>query len=254
MQGKVPTTLIAKRARGAPARRRVLRAGPPPSRGTTVLGALRAAYRIEDTTLEGYRLYRGTNDSAPDFDAAPWETFTTLPHTTAALSADEQYQFVLRWRNRYGLESQNISPWRLFVDVGGGEAELPPSHPFGILVTQAAGGRARVRADYMYDVDGDLQAETWLVYLTTNGVDPDPDTDTPTEVAMNKADGVAHLDWLSATTADGTTIKVLVRVRREGPPDVDSTNTDVCSIVSATDGPAAPDTDLFHGRDLQEGQ
>jgi len=40
-------------------------------------------YRLADDDLERYDLYRGI-DAEPDFDAAPWETFSSLPHTTAA--------------------------------------------------------------------------------------------------------------------------------------------------------------------------
>jgi len=40
-------------------------------------------YRLANDDLERYELYRGI-DAEPDFDAAPWETFSSLPATTAA--------------------------------------------------------------------------------------------------------------------------------------------------------------------------
>src|SRR5687767_4961873 len=42
-------------------------------------------YRISDAALDRYELYRGVNADV-DYSAA-WETFTSLPHTTAALVA-----------------------------------------------------------------------------------------------------------------------------------------------------------------------
>jgi len=42
-------------------------------------------YRLAEDALERYELYRGI-DADPDFEAAPFETFTTLPHETGDIT------------------------------------------------------------------------------------------------------------------------------------------------------------------------
>ena len=247
---EVSTRLIEARERRRPSG--VLRVKPPPTLGTTCAGALRASFRVPDTALEGYTLYRGV-DSEPDLEAAPWETFASLPHETAALTPGATYRFVLRYRNKYGLESQNISSWAVVVD-GGGDAEAErPSAPFGVTVSPAAGGAVLVDAEYAWEMDGANAADQWLVYLTNTGVDPDPDVDSPTVVAIVTAAGHAFLSWTSSPQGDGADVRVLVRVRRSADT-VDSSNLDVHSAVAETSGPAAVDGAAFLGRALEEGQ
>ena len=72
------------------------------------------------------------------------------------------------------------------------------AHPAVLeAIAAAAGGTARVTADYDYELDGADQADTFLIYLRSDGTDPDPDADVAIEVAMEKVDGRAHLDWSS---------------------------------------------------------
>lgn len=202
-------------------------------------------YRVADNDLIQYELYRGIDDE-PDFSAAPFETFTSLPHETAVFTANQNYKLVLRKRNEYNLLSENVASWNLRIDASGDQDFNLPSAPDQVSISPALNGSARVQAAYAYRKDGDDQAETYLVYLTSNGVDPDPSSDTPTEVTMNKVDGVAHLDWTSAEYANGSTIKVLVRTRRdESGEDVDSDNTNIVSTTADTSGPDAPDGGVF---------
>lgn len=46
----------------------------------------RGSHRIANDSLERYELYRGI-DAEPDFDAAPFETFTSLPHETGDITS-----------------------------------------------------------------------------------------------------------------------------------------------------------------------
>lgn len=199
-------------------------------------------YRIADDSLSGYLLYRGV-DAQPNLAGAAWETFTTLPHESAALDVSHVYYFILRLRNAYGLLSQNTESWSVSVGADGNEVVTPPSAPQEISVTPAPNGAVTVSASYFYIEDAELDRATlFVVYLTSDGVDPNPATDTPEEVSFSLADGVGKLEWTSATFADNTTIKVLVRMRRvDGETDVDSTNTDIYSATTETDGPALPE-------------
>lgn len=173
---------------------------------------MRGAFRLENTALDLYELYRGV-DAEPDLSGSPWETFASLPHETAALAAGHTYYFVLRKRNAHNLVSQNIVSTVIVVDAAGEEANYP-SDPAEITLTAGAAGVGEVHGEYDYTQDGANAADYWIVWITTNGVDPNP-ADAPTRIeAMVKADGVARLNFTTAAAAGGATIKALVRARR----------------------------------------
>jgi hypothetical protein len=221
-----------------------------------VIAGLRGLHRSKDDAVEAWELYRGI-DAAPDFDSAPWETFTASPHDTAALDpapagTERTYYFVLRRRNAWGLLSGNVTEWTLTVDDTGAEVVTRPSAPAAFAAEAAAGGTINVTASYIYAPDGDYAASQWLIYAE-EGVDPDPEIDTPTAVSMIKADGTAKLDWDSGAYADDTVVHVLVRTRRvdEGPVNVDSDNLTAVTAVADTAGPSAP-TGSAHFGDIAE--
>lgn len=205
-------------------------------------GVLRGRHRAANDALARYELFVG-QDGPPDFGAAPFETFTVLPHVTAPLAAPPSgtrfYHLVVRRRNRWGLSSLNVTEFVVEVNAAGAEVAAPPSEPTGVRADAAAGRTVRVRAVYDYPVDGEDQADAFLVYSRSNGTDPDPAVDTPLEVAMGKADGVARLDVGIGPFTEGATVKVIVRVRRNGSPDVDSRSLSVVSAVATAAGPAA---------------
>jgi len=216
--------------------------------------AAKGQYRIADDDLERYELYVGTDDS-PDFDSAPLETFTTLPHDTPALDADHTYYFVLRKRNKWDLLSRNIAEWTFVVDADGAAEATVPSEPssLDIALTPDVDGKVRVAANYYYLEDSE-EATQFLIYLTDDGSDPDPDVDTPTAVDMVKVDGIAKLDWLSDAFDDGKTIKIIVRTRRidAGPVNVDSTNTDISTTTASTSGPDKTEPAGIFFKDIAE--
>jgi hypothetical protein len=215
-----------------------LRVAAPLPRWLSVDGRLRGAYRLADTAVALYELYVGQDDE-PDFDAAPAATSATLPFT-CALAANHEYRLCVRLRNEYGLLSQNRNISTIRVDAGGDEEGVPPTGPDAVLLEAAAGGKVRVQAWYHPGPDGDLAADTFALWLTSDGSAPDPadpETDTETMVAMG---GVAHYDYTSGALGDGTTVKVLVRTRRSGTPDVDSENTAVFEVVTEENGPTTP--------------
>lgn len=210
--------------------------------GDTYAGGASGFYRVFDDDLQLYLLYRGV-DTDPDLDAAPWETFidtdptepsgTNVDHETATLAVSHTYYFVLRRQDKYGLISQNLDSWSVEIDGAGDKVETPPSAPDETTLVPIADGAVNVGAYYQKSPDGANAADSWLIYLTSNGVDPDPDLDTPVVVAMEFPGALARLDYDSAEFADGTTIKVIVRTQRTGATD--STNTNILITTTTTD-------------------
>jgi hypothetical protein len=205
-----------------------------------VTGQASGLYRVASSDLAAYELYVGVDGAAIDFDAPPLAMTATLPFTTDPLAPDHRYEFVLRRRNKYDLVSLNVASEVLELDAGGDVVPTPPSAPTEVSVDAAAAGTVLVTARYAYAADGDDAADAFLVYLRSNGTDPDPGVDTPAEVAMRRSGGVARLRYTSSAFAEGATVKVIVRTRRSGTPDVDSTNVDVHTATATLLGPAAP--------------
>ena len=202
---------------------------------------LRDQHRIAEDALAGLELFRASGGDEPDLDGSAWETFAALPHETAALTYPEVWKFVLARRNKYGMLSQNRKSWRVELDGAGDEVAIKPSAPTNIAIAAAAAGNFRITAEYDHRGDGDNAADTWAIFLTTDGGDPDPDVDTPIEVAMGQKAGRSILDYTSSIpAAHGYTGKVIVRARRAGSPDVDSSNATIYSATSSTAGPDAP--------------
>lgn len=220
------------------------------ARVATRTGTLRGRHRRADNGAE-YRVYKG-EDAAPDFTASAFATGSSLPITTGTITLPgagltKTINLVTRYRNDYGLESQNTLPETFVIDENGDLVATPPSEAMQVSLSPAAAGAVRLQAQYFADADGINAADTWLIYLTSDGSDPDPSTDTPTEVAMNVADGIASLDWTSSTFSHGATIKVILRTRRSGSPDVDSESVTILSTTASTAGPSAADPDRFIG-------
>ena len=199
-------------------------------------------YRVAKANTATYNLYRGT-DAEPTYGAA-YETFTTLPHTTAAQAVSHVYYYVLRCTNEHGVETQNVYSdddndtlsWKIELDAAGAEVAVSPSDPENIVVVAGAALTVDVSAVYEYEADGDDAADTWLIYFTDDGSTPDPDNDTPNEVTMGKADGFAKLKYnLDESFDEGDTVKVLVRTQRSSD-DGESTNTTVSSVTATALG------------------
>lgn len=237
-------------------RAKTLKFGPPPVQSMNATAEAAGVYRVSDSSLVRYEIYKGV-DAEPDLSptAAPWETFTSLPHTTTGtLSAGDTHFVVVRKRNAYNLLSQNAESEIFELDGGGNQSAVRPSSPTEIELIPWAAGTVKATAQYRYDADGASQADAFLVFLTSNGVDPHPGVVVPTEVEMTKRDGVAKLSWISSAFTEGATIKVIVRTRRNGTPDVDSDNLDVHAATATLLGPAAPDTGAFVGEIAKQTQ
>lgn len=195
-----------------------------------------------------YELFRGVG-AMPDLEAAPWETFTTLPHETAALTYPNTYYFVLRRRNAYGLVSPHVERWTLILNAAGAEGLAAPSTPTDITMV-VEWPNFRARATYVQANDPrSVVADTWTVWRTQavgTPADPDRVLDLPAhEEAMVFVGGVANLDALiNSLPLVGGTTKVDVAATRSGTPDVHSAAA-IYSFLHDTGAPPAPSDPQF---------
>jgi len=203
--------------------------------GVEYYGGAAGRYRVANDSEVGYRLYVGT-DAAPDFGAAPAKTGATLPLETDALAASHTHHLCTRYRNVYGLESQNIECETLTLDAAGALVTDTPSDPTELAIEANAAGTMQITAQYDAEADGENAADTWLIYTTSDGSAPDPAVDTPATETMVLMGGIAALEYTTAAFTDGLTIKALVRARRLADTS-DSTNTTAVNALANVSGP-----------------
>ena len=108
---------------------------------------------------------------------------------------------------------------------------------------------------YAYGQDGANVADTWLLYLTTDGSSPDlTGAVTDSSAVGTLADGLVRVQF-TGTASAGQTVKAVVRTRRAGTPNVDSENTTIVSHLMVGAAPGASDRgDIFFGDQAREGQ
>jgi len=214
---------------------------------------LAGLFRIAQASLDRFELRIGTG-APPALSDAPVATSATLPITYGGLAVDgTEYHLALDRRNQWDVVSQSIQATVVRTTTDG-DVRPAPAAPYLITWSAGAGGVFSLDAyysrysDQFYDATATPprwrdNADSWLIYTTFNGTDPDPDVDTPTVVAMTLVDNVERLTWTSAAKTAGTVGKVIVRTRRSvsvsgEDVDVDSANVDVHSATAATAGPS----------------
>ncbi|KPK72133.1 MAG: hypothetical protein AMJ84_04870 [Acidithiobacillales bacterium SM23_46] len=199
--------------------------------------------------IEQYELYHSLGDE-PDLDGAPWETFESLPHETGAMTGEGVHYLVLRQRNALGVLSRNIFSQQVELDDEDSEIICRPSSPFQTAIVAGAASTAVLTSYYLYPIDETRAGDTWQVFVTSDGSDPDPEVDEPTEVAMQKRDGLAKLSLVLGPYAPAATIKAIVRVARSADDRADENST-IVSCVTTSTGPAAASvrkTQIVKGR------
>lgn len=203
-------------------------------------------------SVKGYELYIGI-DAVPDPDTvAPDQTSLTLPFDSLTMSGvgPATLFLVTRYRNAYDVVSRNLNAISLEIDANDEVVANAPAAPIEITIAPAASGTMTIEANYYYDPDDTEAADTWAIFLSSDGTDPLLSAVFDT-VTMSLSRGIARLRYTTTAFADGLTIKAVIRSRRidAGPVNVDSTNTAIVSAVSDTDGPAAANaTALFANR------
>lgn len=219
--------------------------------GVTYTRTIPGQYAVADDSLDRYELYAGLG-VAIDY-TTPVATSATLPFNYMPVlpgpGTTRVDKYVCRKRNKYNLVGGNVYATEITIDENGDDVSSPLSVPENVTLTALPGGEVEVLADYYGTRDAD-PADTWLIYATTTGVDPDPTTDTPTEVDMSGAGTFGFFAvngaWGSLNKglravlgpySWGTDLRVLVRVRRKGTPDVDSNNTAATALTVSTVAP-----------------
>jgi hypothetical protein len=216
---------------------------------------LAGMFRIADDQLERYELHIGVG-APPDITLPPTETFTSLPFTTVTtLGVGTTNYLVVNRRNRHDMRSESDVSTIIRVDGAGDQVAPLPTAPEVVQWVAGLGGAFLLTAVYFYDVDSEAnQADSFLIYTRFDGSDPDPSIDIPVVVAMIKSDGGANLLYTTAVQPPATTGKVIVRVRRTGPPIADSNNLDVHTAVNDAAGGGAPVGGIFWRKVAEEEQ
>lgn len=188
-----------------------------------------------NTMATTYALYHAI-DAMPDFTAAPAATSATLPFTFS-MTGEGVHNVVTRIVSADGVESQNITATRIRLNASDQVVSLAPTVPREVSIAAAASGAYTLAAYYPYFRDVD-PADKWVLFVRTDGTDPDPDLDTPVEVAIEAGhDGFAKLNYLSGSGPGGQTVKAIVGVRVTGGDD---TVSGIVSAVTSVTGPSAP--------------
>lgn len=195
--------------------------------GVTVSGAA-AALSLSaddfgsDPALAGYELFHALNNAEFDF-SAPAETFTSLPHITAAnYGADGVHRFVVRRRNVWGLTDQNQTETAFDV-VNGFAVQRPRAVLRPHLEQRFTITRNVIYANaYYYREQDSPTVENYIakfpsglwfwVWFTDDGSDPDPDLPADLDAAMSAVAGqarVLHL-MIDPTPANGQVFKAFI--------------------------------------------
>jgi len=229
------------------------------SGGTQYYGELRGVSRVAEEGLSDYLLYIG-DGALPDLSGAADEEFDSgdSPYTTiTTFSADKTYYLILAAQNEYGLKTLVEKPEMLYIDDGGDEMYAPPHAPEtdSINIRADEDGTLYVQAAYFPGRESTtnttaetLRATSWVLYITSDGTNPDPDNDTPETEDMSASTRLAGevLSWTSEDAyLEDTPLKVIPRTRRndgtdEVPVWTESTNTTVYTTYAEWWGARRP--------------
>lgn len=223
--------------------------------GENYYGDMRGISRVANASAAVYELFVGEG-AMPDLSGAPDETFTSWPYdSTLVLTDDTTNYIVVRKRNQYGLVLEIVEAKVIYVDGDGEEQGRPPAGPMMVKLTPISGGKIRIEAGYFPNADGETtgevatyRADQWAVYVSADGDDADPGTDTP--ALSNMSDFPVGPEYLTHETAaylEGTPVSVLVRTRRDG---IESENTELYADEAEWWGPAIVDPVASLGKDL----
>jgi hypothetical protein len=210
-------------------------------------------YRVEDTTQNLYELYVGEDGSDPDFTAAPAATSATLPFDyalTPPLAGTKEYRIARRYRNEFGVVNLNQYSESFTIDDAGALVVPDPTSPQDTALSDGNGYRVVLTAKYYPDDDGDNRADTWDIYYTDDGTDPDPALDTPVEVTMGQVASEETLVRYLGPFSAGDDVRVILRVRRSSDDEDDGNSTVVQHDVVAQ--PTAPGDGFTFGGSAHE--
>lgn len=171
--------------------------------GTTYTDAIEGFYRIADAAQDQYEVWVG-EDVVPDLSAAADATgaLTLSVAVASPVSGTKDINVTTRKRNDIGLLSQNSAYETITIDSGGNDVTKVLSTPTGLTLTAQPASEILLEAVYAAGTDAS-PADTWNVYLTTTGVDPDISTDTPTQYTMAASGSPGDIDGSFPVGATG---------------------------------------------------
>jgi hypothetical protein len=108
-------------------------------------------FRIEHDATAGYFLYEGLDGAEPTFGTeSAVSTASALPFdfVPTLQPGGMEYRYVCRYRNAYGLMSQNIWSKRFKLDEFGAVISLAPTPPLRADVRETVGGLLNVFVEY----------------------------------------------------------------------------------------------------------
>lgn len=205
---------------------------------------LAGLYRIAGAAQ--YHLYVG-EDENPDFTAAADQS-GSLPlaqSISAPVAGTKEVRATVQYENEYGIQSINQHTTDFEIDTAGDLVTPDPTSPENVSLSEGLELKVNISADYLYKQDGSNNADTWLIYATDTGVDPNPASDTPTEIAMKLTGAYERLRYALGPYSASADVRVLVRVQRSGD-SVDDGNTTVYQHTVTT-VPSAPSGSIFGG-------
>ncbi len=208
--------------------------------------SLRGRYRVQRTDLAQTGIWIGLG-ALPDFEAAPDETWTGATHTTSlGLTLPATVWAAFRTQNAWGMWGIPTTPVRYDIDAGGDVAQVAPIAPTDVSVGQTSGNLPTVGAIYDADADGDSRAALWVIWMETDGTDPDGSGTPAGYVRMLNNAAVDDLAWISdgAALMDGTPVSVLVRTRRLDSAGGTAFSPDVIQLDDTNTGPLKVDADI----------
>ena len=203
--------------------------------GTAYSHPLVGNYRIGDSTLARYEIHAATG-SDPDFTTAA-ATSASLPFTYA-LSTSNTHHYAVRRRNQFGLESFNTVTEVREIGAGGTDDTAAISDPTVDGFVATYGGECDLTLTYPGATDSTV-ADTWRLYITTDGTTPDPATDTPADTTMTIS-GLARSNMTNVVTigpyAYDTVVKVIARAY-SSDTDSESASVTVSTVTVDTQAP-----------------
>jgi hypothetical protein len=183
----------------------------------------------------------------PDLEAAPDETWTETPHTTDLdLTLPATVYVARRTRNRWGLWGAPTTIQRYDLDTGGDSTRLAPSGPSDVTAGQTSGNLPTAGAEYDAAADGDDRAQIWVVWVATDGTDPDGSGTPDGYELMQWNAAIDDLAWIGDgdALADGTPVSVLVRTRRMDTTGGTAFSPDVIQLDDADPGTLKVDAEI----------
>ena len=203
--------------------------------GVEYSDTLEGIYRVGNAALDRYELYVGV-DELPDFGAAPAAS-GALPLSTA-LAPGHRHYYAVRKRNAFDLASFNTLCESKVIDGDGEEVVTVLSDPAVLSMTSTAGGEVSIALRYADLVD-EVAGDTWRLYVTSDGTDPDPETDEPEDTPIRQT-GLARPQIENTLRlgpyAYGATVKVIARVY-SSELEAESGSTTVHSVTVTTQVP-----------------